>query len=84
MARDITWDGGQTKFLGRNGSGWCAGLFFLFVRKNGAGVPSVTLRPVTSRGLLARCQIEVPMSAVPEFVSALEAVHADSVTGKES
>jgi hypothetical protein len=58
--QDFTW-------LGRNGCGTCEGLYA------GTYGPTVSLQPITSKGELARCRIDLPLA---EFLKLAAAVSA--------
>lgn len=64
-----------TKFLGRNGTGQCTGLN-LFTYPNPGDTskehPSITISPITSKGLAGKCHIEVPIEEVPGLINTLQ------------
>jgi hypothetical protein len=65
----ISFPSGPTQFLGRNGSGKCVGVNVLHTADN-----SIMLEPITSRGLIGRCFIEVPDEAIDGLITLLEQV----------
>ena len=61
----------QVNFLGRNGFFKQAGLDIQAFNCNyPTGI--VILSPLTSRGNVARCQIEIPLGDVPSVIEALQ------------
>jgi hypothetical protein len=67
----VTW-GRTTNFTGRNGYAKCNGLDIQPLDHN----ESVLLAPLTSRGVVGRCDIEVPLEALPEVIAKLQALIA--------
>lgn len=65
-------DEGAT-FHGRNGTGACTGLD-LFLHR---GI--VDLQPYTSREMLGNCNIEIPVSALPQIISTLKRIRASNL-----
>lgn len=63
-----------TSFLGRNGLFKSIGLD-VYIRdtmaNNDAETKTLCITPTTSKGLAARCEIEVPVSAIGVFVEAI-------------
>jgi len=57
-------------FLGRNGRYKCDGVNVSRAEE------TVVISPLTSRGLVGRCEIELPISEVPALVVALQKVSA--------
>ena len=55
-----------TQFLGRNGSFLCNGIE-VFAERG-----TVSLSPITSRGLRGRCSLDVPQEAMPTLVELLQ------------
>ncbi len=55
----------KVKFIGRNGCFQCTGVEI----SNIQGV--VTIEPITSKGEVGRCQIEIPQESVNDFVNAI-------------
>ena len=66
----ITWDWAEAKtvFVGRNGSGHCAGVEIQLNNK------VVDLCPLTSKGQLGNCHINLPMEAIPDLVRKLQSL----------
>ena len=60
----------QTNFTGRNGYFACGGIEVLHLNHNN----SVMLSPLTSRGVVGRCDIEVPLENVPDLIVQLQAL----------
>ena len=69
MQLQIGWNR-TTNFTGRNGYMQCKGMDVLTL----PGSNSVMLSPLTSRGKVGRCDIEVPIEALPQLIEALQAV----------
>jgi len=67
MATPVTWKR-STNFTGRNGYSKCSGLDMLPLDHN----DSVMLSPLTSRGAVGRCNIEIPMESLPEVIAKLQ------------
>ena len=57
-----------TSFLGRNGHMKCGGID---ITSFGS---SVTLSPLTSRGVIGRCNIEIPLENLPEVIAKLQSL----------
>ena len=57
----------ETAFLGRNGTGKCAGFDFFKSNDNN----SVVVTPLTSKMAMGRCEIQIPLEDLQEFVKAL-------------
>lgn len=55
-----------TTFTGRSGSAHCKGVEVMELDRGG-----VVITPLTSKGLIGKCDIEVPKSALPELINAL-------------
>jgi hypothetical protein len=69
--REITWPvDEQLVFFGRNGTGKCSGLWI-----TDAG-DYITLRPLTSRGQIAKCSIDVPKTHVHKLAEILAGLSA--------
>ena len=66
----------QTNFTGRNGYFACSGIEVLHLNHNN----SVMLSPLTSRGVVGRCDIEVPLENVPDLIAQLQALIPTVVT----
>ena len=73
--REIKFDK-PTKFLGRNGYYTCTGLY---VTENPNG--QVWIEPITSKGEVGRCRIEIPVEAITEVIAALNSVDVRSILG---
>ena len=58
--------------LGRNGAFKAIGLYIY------NSVNKIVVTPITSRGNLARCEIEVPITHLPELIAALKTLVAKS------
>ncbi len=69
MSNDVKWQR-TTNFTGRNGYAKCSGLEVLPLPHN----DTVMLSPLTSRGVVGRCDIEVPVEALPELIAKLSAL----------
>ena len=61
----------QTHFTGRNGYGKCNGIDLLPLDHN----KSLMIAPLTSRGDVGRCDIEVPMENLPELIAKLQEIY---------
>ena len=61
-----------TQATGRNGCLKCSGLDILSLDHNG----TILLAPLTSKGYVARCDIEIPVEAVPELIAKLREMMA--------
>lgn len=73
MIETIRWKSHERLvFLGRNGTGFCTGIELF----HDDGV--LSLQPITSKDLLARCEITMPMSALPRLIKALQQIHRES------
>ena len=59
-----------TRFTGRNGNFNCSGVEFLPLDHN----QSVLMPALTGRGDVARCDIEIPLEAIPELIAKLQAL----------
>lgn len=68
MIEDIRWQDNMTTFTGRNGSFKCSGVEVISAGEKSG---TVTLTPFTSRDILANCAVVVPLSKVPELITAL-------------
>lgn len=55
-----------TGFLGRNGYMKCSGIDL------SSSTDVVTLSPLTSRGDVGRCNIEIPLDNLPEVIAKLQ------------
>ena len=64
----IKFTSSEARFLGRNGYFKSSGLEVGTVPCFGA-----TLTPITSKGLVARCSIEIPADAIDATIKALQA-----------
>lgn len=73
--REIKFDK-QTSFLGQDGYYNCTGLF---VTENLNG--QVWIEPITSKGEVGRCRIEIPVDALTEVIAALKAVEVVNILG---
>ena len=69
MHDKATWER-TTRFTGRNGNFRCSGIEFLPLDHN----KSVLVSALTGRGDVARCDIEIPLEAIPEVISKLQAL----------
>lgn len=67
----MTWER-TTNFTGRNGYAKCKGLDLQTLDHN----ESLLLAPLTSRGVIGRCDIEIPLESLPELVAKLQALIA--------
>jgi hypothetical protein len=69
MIETIRWKpNDRLRFLGRNGTGRCTGIEVF----HNDGV--VFLRPFTSKNEAGRCEIAVPVTALPQLAAVLHAV----------
>jgi hypothetical protein len=68
--QQVTWKGRLTNFTGRNGWFRCGGLDIQPLEHN----QSVMIAPLTSQGVVGRCDIEIPLEALPEVVAKLQAL----------
>lgn len=59
-----------TRFTGRNGNFRCSGIEVVPLEHNN----SLMVSALTGRGDVARCDIEIPMEAVPEVIAKLQAL----------
>lgn len=66
MIEQVTWTR-TTNFTGRNGYFRCSGLDIQPLDHN----QSVLIAPLTSQGVVGRCDIEIPLEALPEVVAKL-------------
>ena len=69
MHDTVTWER-HTNFTGRNGYFKCSGVELLSLEHN----KSVLVSALTGRGDVARCDIEVPLKAVPDLIAKLQAL----------
>jgi hypothetical protein len=60
----------QTNFTGRNGYHKCSGIELWVMN----GQQAVNIAPLTSKGVVGRCDIEVPLEDVPALIAALQAI----------
>lgn len=67
-SQQVTWKGRTTNFTGRNGHFKCCGLDIQPLEHN----ESVMIAPLTSQGMVGRCDIEIPLEAMPEVVAKLQ------------
>lgn len=59
----------QTNFLGRNGYMNCSGLDLC---KGGLRDDLALLSPLTSRGQVGRCELEIPLEDLPALIAGLQ------------
>jgi len=72
MIKFIKWANKQvTNFTGRNGYFMCTGVEVIGVSQTSKG-DSIMISPVTSKGNIGRCDISIPVSAVPDMVKLLQ------------
>jgi hypothetical protein len=64
-----TWER-KTRFTGRNGNFKCSGVELYPLEHN----KSVLVSALTGRGDVARCDIEIPLEAVPGVIAKLQAL----------
>ena len=64
-----TWER-TTRFTGRNGNFKCSGVELLPLDHN----KTVLLSALTGRGDVARCDIEIPLEAIPDLIAKLQAL----------
>jgi len=74
MTDEVTWDR-LTNFTGRNGYGTCSGIELMAVPAD-----KVMLTALTSKGDTARCDITIPLEAVPALIRSLRKVLASKTT----
>jgi hypothetical protein len=73
MFENVRWEPHERLVsLGRNGTGRCTGIELF----HNDGV--VSHQPITSKNQLARCEITMPMSAVPSLIAALKTISIQS------
>lgn len=70
----------QTNFTGRNGYMKCSGVNFCPLAHN----DSLLLLAITSRGNVARCDIEIPNEAIPELIEALQKLQEQGKTNADA
>jgi hypothetical protein len=64
---EVRWPRAETVvFHGKNGTGLCCGLWLTVLEDK------IVLRPITSRGKLANCFIDVPTAVLPQVLAALK------------
>jgi len=60
----------RTSFIGRNGFGKQSGIEILPV-----GIPTpeqvITISPITGKGNIANCSLDIPIADIPEVINAL-------------
>lgn len=61
----------ETHFLGRNGNFKSSGVCVELNASPTLGEGTVYLTPFTSKGLLGRCRIEIPVESAADLISAL-------------
>ena len=66
MITEFKFKSRRTQFLGRNGSGHQTG-----VSVYGTTGATVIIEPITSKGTVGRCFIEIPKEDIPNFIDAL-------------
>lgn len=74
MALDaMRWRGRPTQYLGRNGYFKCKGfeLKRLVTSDPGWSTDVIRIHPITSKGMLGRCFIEIPVSQLKRFTKLL-------------
>jgi len=69
MQDTVRWDR-TTNFTGRNGYFKCSGIELVPLDHNS----SVMVSALTGRGDVARCDIEIPLEAVPDVIAKLQAM----------
>lgn len=75
MHASVTWER-TTRFTGRNGNFKCSGVELYPLDHN----KSVLVSALTGRGDVARCDIEIPLEAVPALIAKLQVLlHAVEV-----
>lgn len=65
----------QTNFLGRNGYFKCSGLDLC---KGGLRDDLVILSPLTSRGYIGRCELDIPFEDLPALIAGLQKLLPES------
>lgn len=63
-------DNKLTYFQGRNGLGRCAGVSVSLSRS----LELAVVEPITSRGMVGNCRLEIPMEDIPAVIEALKKV----------
>lgn len=69
MQDTVTWER-TTRFTGRNGNFKCSGVELYPLDHNKV----ILLSALTGRGDVARCDIEIPLEAVPALIAKLQAL----------
>ena len=64
----------ECNFTGRNGYGKSAGIDVLLIDYENGYEPKVLLTPLTSKKALARCDMTIPVSSVPELIAMLQSM----------
>jgi len=67
-----------TRFLGRNGTGKSCGIIALANGRDDRGRDVVALAPITSRGEIGKCQIDVPLVDLVDLVDRLTIDRGDA------
>jgi hypothetical protein len=57
----------QVEFLGRNGPGQQSGIDIATYNQGS----SVIVAPITSKGMVGRCSVEIPVESIPDVILAL-------------
>lgn len=62
----------ECNFTGRNGYGKSAGIDVMLIHFGNDSESKILLTPLTSKKVLARCDMTIPVSSVPELIEVLQ------------
>jgi hypothetical protein len=68
----------ELHFLGRNGPGCMCGVRVIPIED----LSALHLEPITSRGVVGRCSIQIPVGQLHQFVDALQSAAAEITPGQ--
>lgn len=68
----------ECNFTGRNGYGKSAGIDVVLIDYGNDSESKILLTPLTSRKVLARCDMTIPISSVPELIAVLQSMVEES------
>ena len=74
-----TWER-TTRFTGRNGNFKCSGVELYPLEHN----RSLLVSALTGRGDVARCDIEIPLEAIPDVIAKLQALVCSVEVAREA
>jgi hypothetical protein len=60
------------KFTGRNGAFKCTGIDIFKWHYTANDTSDISITPITSKGILGRCEIEVPIENLPAVIEILQ------------